>query len=187
MLIRSFDKESSERLDYEIDLGPALAGDPVASLSWRSNAPELVVGTGANGLPAASLMGTKATVWVSGGVPGRLYTVNAAIVTAGGRELSVGFGVQVTDNTGGFSPKVSRGVSGLGLTTVSDPAQSRDPFWSSRQVQIGGLIGGVGLTAVGFWLVGRPKKAFLGASLAAGGTLMLGLVFYAILSQRSAG
>ena len=184
MLLRSFDKESSERLDYEIDLGPALAGDPVANISWRGSAPELVVGTGTNGLPGASLKGTKATVWVSGGVPGRFYTVNADVTTTGGRELSIGFGVQVTDSTG-ISPRTpaSRGMGGL--TTVPDPAQSPDLFWRSRPVQITGLVGGVGLTAVGFWLVGRPKQAFLGASLAAGGTLLLGLVFYAILSQRS--
>lgn len=171
-LVGSFTKTPVERADYEIDLGPELAGDSVADIAWVSSSPaELVVGTGANGLPAPSLVGAKATVWLGGGAPGKFYTVNANVTTTGGRVLVRGAGVQVIDDSAAPGASLAR-------TTTSAVA------FSGTNVAVG--VGAFAATAAGAWMLCRRDRrlALIGAALATGGLLALGMVLYAALVGR---
>jgi len=68
-------------LDYLEDWGGWLAGDTIASSSWAASDPGLEVESG-------DATDSVTTVWISGGVEGRRYTVTNTIVSAGGRTAS---------------------------------------------------------------------------------------------------
>ncbi|MBI2817967.1 MAG: hypothetical protein HYX72_13620 [Acidobacteria bacterium] len=74
---QQFTKDPDATLDYSIEWSKWLAGDTIQTSQW----------TVPNGLTQASSSNTttKATVWLSGGTPGQLYTVTNRITTVGGR------------------------------------------------------------------------------------------------------
>jgi hypothetical protein len=74
---QQFTKDPSATLDYSIDWSKWLADDTILTSEWT-------VPTGLTQM-AASNTTTKATVWLSGGTAGQIYTVTNRISTAGGR------------------------------------------------------------------------------------------------------
>ena len=73
-------------LDYELDSSAALidVGDAI-SVASACVSP---YGSGELSLNSISFYGDVVTVWVSGGVAGRIYTVNVNVTTTAGREFS---------------------------------------------------------------------------------------------------
>lgn len=66
-------------LDYSIEWRSWLpTGDSISSASWTVPSPLVLV--------AESLSGSRATVWVSGGVVGGDHRITCHVVTAEGRE-----------------------------------------------------------------------------------------------------
>lgn len=72
-------KDPDEVLDYQIDWSTRLGGDTISSSEW----------TVPDGLTEDSATNdtTTATIWLSGGVLGKVYEVQNRIVTAGGRTM----------------------------------------------------------------------------------------------------
>lgn len=70
-------KDPSDVLDYTIDYSALLDGDTIASSVWSVDA-GITIDSDTNTT-------TNATVWVSGGTSGNVYTFTNTITTAGGR------------------------------------------------------------------------------------------------------
>ncbi len=72
-------KDPDEVLDYAIDWKARLAGDTIASSTW----------TVPGGLTQdqASVSGSKAIIWLSGGTLDQAYSILNRITTAGGRTM----------------------------------------------------------------------------------------------------
>jgi hypothetical protein len=80
-------KDPADVLDYQFDIAPALVGndgDAIATLdiTIEPNNP------GDLALNSAFTDGSVAVLWLSGGQPGTLYTVNLVIATTNGRTIS---------------------------------------------------------------------------------------------------
>ena len=80
-------KDPADVLDYQFDISPALVGndgDAIATLDVTiepANPGDLV-------LNSATTDGALAIVWLSGGQPGTIYTVNLVITTVNGRTIN---------------------------------------------------------------------------------------------------
>jgi hypothetical protein len=80
-------KDPADVLDYQFDIAPALVGndgDAIATLDITiepSNPGDLT-------LNSAIADGSVAVLWLSGGQPGTVYTVNLVITTTNGRTIS---------------------------------------------------------------------------------------------------
>ena len=80
-------KDPADVLDYQFDIAPALVGndgDAIATLDITiepSNPGDL-------SLNSAIADGSVAVLWLSGGQPGTVYTVNLVITTTNGRTIS---------------------------------------------------------------------------------------------------
>ena len=80
-------KDPADVLDYQFDISPALVGndgDAIATLDATiepANPGDLV-------LNSATTDGALAIVWLSGGQPGTIYTVNLVITTVNGRTIN---------------------------------------------------------------------------------------------------
>lgn len=72
-----FIKDPDATLDYAVDWSDWLGNDTIDSVSWTVPA----------GISQVSVTNTttKATIWVSGGTIGRVYTIVCRITTAAGR------------------------------------------------------------------------------------------------------
>ena len=85
--------EPDDVLDYSLDWSAILAdaGDTIASAAVS------VAPSGAGELTASSLavVGGVMTVWLTGGVPGRAYTVRAEIATVNGRTIERLIGLRI--------------------------------------------------------------------------------------------
>jgi len=66
------------------------AGDQIQTSAWSVSDPSLEAADDSN-------TGTRATVWLSGGTEGQLYTVTNRITTSGGRTDERSFVIQVQD------------------------------------------------------------------------------------------
>ena len=80
-------KDPADVLDYQFDIAPALVGndgDAIATLDITiepNNPGDLT-------LNSAIADGSVAVLWLSGGQPGTVYTVNLVITTTNGRTIS---------------------------------------------------------------------------------------------------
>ncbi len=80
-------KDPADLLDYQFDIAPALIGndgDAIATLDIAiipSNSGDLA-------LTATAADGTRAVLWLSGGIPGTTYTVTLTIGTQAGRTVA---------------------------------------------------------------------------------------------------
>jgi hypothetical protein len=80
-------KDPADVLDYLFDISPALVGndgDAIATLDVTiqpANPGDLT-------LKSATIDGAVAILWLSGGQPGTIYTVNLAVDTMNGRTLN---------------------------------------------------------------------------------------------------
>jgi len=82
-------KDPSDKLDYPWDLTMFLGADTISSCTW-------VVDQGIT--KESSAVTTKvATIWLSGGVPGKDYTFTGTVVTAAGRIKNRTFMVRVRE------------------------------------------------------------------------------------------
>jgi len=80
-------KDKDERVDYELDWGPEMAGmgdDIIVASVWSVNLPELEIGTGSF---VPTFTDTVTKVWLTGGEEGIRYEVTNVITTEGGRIL----------------------------------------------------------------------------------------------------
>jgi hypothetical protein len=80
-------KDPADVLDYEVDFGPLLAGNPgdgigAITVTIAPNNP------GDLTLNSASANGTSALLWLASGQSGTVYTVTVAITTLAGRSFS---------------------------------------------------------------------------------------------------
>ncbi len=91
--LRWQDKAPDENLDYSGNWADELGADTIASSSWASSSPDLVIGTMSN-------TSTVATVWLSKGKPGITYELRNTIVTAGGRTLQQVFLLTIREPDG---------------------------------------------------------------------------------------
>ena len=78
-------KDPADTLDYEIDFGPALAGNEgdsiTAAMATVQPAGELLPG-------AVAADGETVVLWFSGGTAGTTYAVTVSVTTASGRAIS---------------------------------------------------------------------------------------------------
>jgi hypothetical protein len=80
-------KDPGDVLDYQFDISPALVGndgDAIATLDISiepANPGDLI-------LNSATIDGAVAILWLSGGQPGTIYTVNLVIATMNGRTIN---------------------------------------------------------------------------------------------------
>jgi hypothetical protein len=89
--IPTFTKDASERLDYTVDWTAWLTGgDTIAAAPTWTVPAELTK-------DAQGHDSTRATVWLTGGVPGRTYTVECRITTVQGRIAERAFVLAVVD------------------------------------------------------------------------------------------
>jgi hypothetical protein len=105
-------KRPTEVLDYELEISAPLidAGDDISNLSI-SIAPS---GSGELQPVSVALNGTRVVAWLSGGVPGRSYTVKLDASTTGGRTFEWLVGIEVSSATGqtaAASPSTDYGPS----------------------------------------------------------------------------
>lgn len=104
----------AEYADFNFNGAPlvTIAGvvDPIVALSFA------VKPSGAGEITASRLLaiGTLVTVWLTGGVPGRVYTYNLTITTNSGRILPVLIG-QVADPVTAACPIPPPPVPGFGV------------------------------------------------------------------------
>ncbi len=70
-------KDPSAVLDFRVDWEPWLEGDTITGSTWLP-ATGIVV-------DSAAFTTTSATVWLSGGTAGTVYTLTNRVTTAGGR------------------------------------------------------------------------------------------------------
>lgn len=85
----TFTKDPNAVLDYTIDWTRWLAGDQVATSEW-------LVPTGLAKM-ADTKTASSATVWLSGGTTGQLYTVANRITTTGGHTEDRSFTIRVEE------------------------------------------------------------------------------------------
>lgn len=79
MALNNFDHDPDAVLDYSIDWSDWLAsGEVISTSAWT-------VPTGIT-QDTATKTDSVATIWISGGTAGQIYTVTNHIVTDGGRE-----------------------------------------------------------------------------------------------------
>lgn len=88
-MLKQFTKDPQATLDYTVDWSAWLGTDTIATSTWVLDAGI----TQAN----ASLSGAQATVWVSGGVAGHMYSVTNRITTAAGRTDDRSILIRVAD------------------------------------------------------------------------------------------
>lgn len=99
--MKTFRKQPSEILDYDIDMSPwfeTIPGDQINSVSITSAPAGLDVPP--TGFPVQVLLGTPASgfkVWVGGGTDGELYKITAVVKTTANRTKEVDFRIQVLD------------------------------------------------------------------------------------------
>lgn len=74
----TFDKDSDATLDYKIDWADYLGADTITSSQWILPSADITEVVSVNTT-------TAATIWLSGGVINRRYTVTNRITTSGGR------------------------------------------------------------------------------------------------------
>lgn len=80
------EKDPSDVLDYEIDIGPAILGnesDGVAAINISATP----AGTNDITITKVATDGDTVVVWISGGVAGTIYVVQVTISTVNGRTL----------------------------------------------------------------------------------------------------
>jgi len=82
------DKDPTAVLDYSVDWTQWLAQDTLATSSWSADVGITVTAT--------SFTTTVATVWLSGGTAGRIYSIHNSITTVGGRVNEQSFKIRVT-------------------------------------------------------------------------------------------
>ena len=95
-------KDPADALDYALPWADWLAGDTLQTVTWTVPAGLTKDSQSVNLAPvtvdgveyAAS---TVATVWLSGGTPGEIYTITCRVVTAGGRTTERDFRVVVVN------------------------------------------------------------------------------------------
>lgn len=80
-------KDPNATLSYELDFTDWLGSDTLSSVAW--SAPGLTVESFTNTT-------TSATIWLSGGTPGRVYPVRCRVTTAGGGIDDRTFTIEVT-------------------------------------------------------------------------------------------
>jgi hypothetical protein len=85
----TFTKDPHAVLDYTIDWTRWLAGDQIATSAW-------LVPTGLTKV-GDSKTASSATVWLSGGMAGQMYTVTNRITTTGGRTEDRSFTIRVEE------------------------------------------------------------------------------------------
>lgn len=103
--MKTFDKQPSDVLDYDVDLSEwfeDIPGDDIQSVTVVTTgtgiAPELVLGPDA--LPEFQLIDSPSVrfkVWIGSGVTGQSYKVTAKVVTGAGREKEIDFKIKVKD------------------------------------------------------------------------------------------
>lgn len=74
-----------EEKDYQLTLTKLLGVDTIASVTWEATSGITIV-TGKN-----TNTTTTATVWLSDGTAGQVYTITAKIITAQGRQFDRSF------------------------------------------------------------------------------------------------
>ncbi len=72
-----FRKDPSAALDWRVDWEPWLKGDTITGSTWLPTTGIVV--------DSATFTTTSATVWLSGGTAGTVYTLTNRVTTAGGR------------------------------------------------------------------------------------------------------
>lgn len=85
----TFTKDPNAVLDYSIDWTRWLAGDQIAASEW-------IIPSGLTKM-ADSKTTTSATVWLSGGIAGKSYTVTNRTTTAAGRTEDHSFTIRVEE------------------------------------------------------------------------------------------
>lgn len=70
-----------EVLDWAMDWSTrGLSGDTIAGSVWAASSEDFT-------LSGDAVSGTMVTVWLTGGVPGKMYSITNTITTSGGRTL----------------------------------------------------------------------------------------------------
>lgn len=110
-------KDPADTLDYEIDFGPALAGNEgdsiVAVLVAVQPAGELLPG-------AVAADGELAVLWFSGGIAGTTYVVTASVTTASGRAISRAVLLPVQPLATAVAPAAGTALTTQSGTVVTD-------------------------------------------------------------------
>jgi len=89
MIQKEWTHDPDAKLDYTVDWTTWLGVDEISTSVW-------VIPTGlVQASPAPSHDGAKATVWISGGMVGQVYTVTNRITTAAGRTEDRSFALRV--------------------------------------------------------------------------------------------
>jgi hypothetical protein len=74
MAVGSYEKDPAANLDWVFDFADWLAtSETISSVSWTVS-PGLTIGT-------TSATSTNATIWLSGGAPGKVYSVACKVTT----------------------------------------------------------------------------------------------------------
>jgi len=85
-----FSKDPNEVLDYQIDWEDWLNTDTILTSSWSISPTGLTEDSDSNS-------DTTATIWVSGGTEGEIYTLTNQITTDGGRTAERSIVIYLTD------------------------------------------------------------------------------------------
>lgn len=86
-------KAVQETADWTMNWdSPNLGTDTIASSVWTVSDPDLLMNA-----QQPSFTSNTATVWLSGGISGKLYIVTNVITTAGGRTIPASFILNVVD------------------------------------------------------------------------------------------
>jgi len=77
----SIQQTPTELLDWTINWATrGLGNDTIASSAWALSSTDSTLGS-------HSQTTTTTTTWLTGGIPGNVYTITNTIVTSGGREM----------------------------------------------------------------------------------------------------
>jgi hypothetical protein len=80
---------ASELLDYTVDWATrGLGTDTISTSTFSGSSGDFTISTTSIGASPSSNAANSATVfWLTGGVPGKFYSINNTIVTVGGRTM----------------------------------------------------------------------------------------------------
>lgn len=150
----TFTKAAGAKLDYTLDVRKRIAPSRVHHVSWSTDDPALVVGTGNNGLPAPSNTDGEITVHLGGGRPGHTHTVQALITVPDGRVFDEDFQVVVKG-------EASNSTARHELAGIGDPAPLATAPETETQIALRILTRTAVQTAFiapALWAVGKGMK-----------------------------
>jgi hypothetical protein len=121
-------KDPGDVLDYTLDIGPSLAGDPgdrIATLDVSITP----FSAGDLRMLSAAADGTRACVWLSGGQPGILYHVTFLVGTAAGRSIqrTVQLAVEAVADPGRYAVNLMTEIGQPLTDHKGAPLQLDDP------------------------------------------------------------